>query len=374
MWGRSTPRGVSASAWQEAISADGPIIVTVHGTGSALASDDGERWWQRGSEFLAQVAKGVKQETGLTPTILPFHWSGDNSDFDRFTAAKQLQLMLVRLRETKMPIALLAHSHGGNVVYYVLRYFSWLFPRYPQFQPIVSYGTPFLERDRKALNTLVLAFHGFTAIFFAALFVSMLAYSIVTIAHFSLGYNNAGKEWWNYWNEAGELAITSLLHKVADPRIVIVPLAAISVALPFCMVVTWNYGLRYVFSQSKFRSNQSRWGQLWLSVRSLFDEPIALLGGVQSFKIDFVSDSSMRRSALAVLTAINIVVCLAVLIGLSVPIFGDAVRGESNCSGLKCSLCVFVCSRVGIWRLWLPLSLERSVGTDCLFARRVAPK
>lgn len=279
MWASSVPRGVSDSAWQDALSAKGPVIITVHGTGSGLPSDEGKRWWQRGSDFLDQVTKGVEDQAGVRPTILPFHWTGANSDFDRFAAAKGLRAVLIRLKRRKKPIALLAHSHGGNVVHYALRYFWPMFARYVGNDSVVSYGTPFLARNRKFLNVLVLTFN-----LIAAMAITAALVNLTLTLPYALPYR---------------------------PESVL--FASLILLLAPCLYMTWRYGVRYAVSWLAFRIGRVHARRNWLSVRSLFDEPVALLGGVRLLKLNFVPRPSMRRSILTLLTSVDILASGAVL-------------------------------------------------------------
>lgn len=239
MWGETTPRGVSETAWKNAIWAKGPVIVTVHGTGSASPSDDGERWWQCGSEFLSCVVNGLTSDAAVAPTVLPFHWTGANSDFERVVAARQLRIIIARLKESGKRLALLAHSHGGNVVYYALRDLSQLSDggRYPE--TVVSFGTPFLARNRKVLNAFA---HGF-----------------------------------------------------------------VTRGLLFALAPTALIGA--IFSSSGRGKSLMLEHQDWLSIRSRYDEPIALLSNVRSFNVEFVSIRSMKRAIVTALTTANILLC-----------------------------------------------------------------
>ena len=69
---------VSQEAWDAALASKGVVLVTVHGTGDGDYWDIGWRWWQTESPFIKSV--GAEQPlSGISITVLPFHWSGANS-------------------------------------------------------------------------------------------------------------------------------------------------------------------------------------------------------------------------------------------------------------------------------------------------------
>ncbi|WP_370335466.1 hypothetical protein [Parvularcula marina] len=82
-------------------------IITVHGTFAGDPSDEGEKWWQKGSEFLQKLQSCIAEPLD----ILPFHWSGANSELDRRKTGNRLW-KTIKASEEK-PI-LIGHSHGGS--------------------------------------------------------------------------------------------------------------------------------------------------------------------------------------------------------------------------------------------------------------------
>ncbi|MBI1393938.1 MAG: hypothetical protein GC152_14465 [Alphaproteobacteria bacterium] len=82
-------------------------LITVHGTFAGDAADAGEKWWQRGSEFLERLQACVEEPL----RIRPFHWSGKNSETDRRRAATRLA---AAIGGAERPIVI-GHSHGGSV-------------------------------------------------------------------------------------------------------------------------------------------------------------------------------------------------------------------------------------------------------------------
>jgi len=144
--GQDTGLGASAPA--------GPVIVTVHGTNDAHPDDDGERWWQRGSNFTQHLIYRLWERGIAGAEILPLHWSGMNSDFDRLKGAAALAQTLKELHKAGRPHAVIAHSHGGNVTVEGLTQAG----QSPLRGGIVSFGTPFFKRRLKTVPLLIALF------------------------------------------------------------------------------------------------------------------------------------------------------------------------------------------------------------------------
>jgi hypothetical protein len=133
---------------------DGPVIVTVHGTNDAHPDDDGERWWQRGSNFTQHLIYRLWERGVPNAEILPLHWSGMNSDYDRLKGSERLARILKELHRAGRPHAVIAHSHGGNVTVEGLTRAG----RSPHRGGIVSFGTPFFKRRLKTVPLLIALF------------------------------------------------------------------------------------------------------------------------------------------------------------------------------------------------------------------------
>lgn len=149
---QETAQGQLASSGAEASA--GPVIVTVHGTNDAHPDDDGSRWWQRGSNFTQHLVYRLWERGVANAEILPLHWSGMNSDYDRLKGAEQLARALKALDKAGRPHAVIAHSHGGNVTVEGLTHAG----RSEHRGGIVSFGTPFFKRRLKTVPMLIAAF------------------------------------------------------------------------------------------------------------------------------------------------------------------------------------------------------------------------
>ncbi|WP_306253155.1 hypothetical protein [Parvularcula sp. IMCC14364] len=100
------------------------LIFTVHGTNAADLSDDGEQWWQKGSEFQKKLQSRISEPLHF----FPFHWSGNNSEFERRGAALELLKHFETVENEGIPYGAIAHSHGGNVIADALRFSQIEFP------------------------------------------------------------------------------------------------------------------------------------------------------------------------------------------------------------------------------------------------------
>lgn len=131
-----------------------PVIVTVHGTNDADAADEGERWWQQGSAFTRHLVHRLGERGVPDAEILPLHWSGKNSDYDRLKGSARLARVLKDLHRAGRPHAVIAHSHGGNVTLEGLAASG----RSRHRGGIVTFGTPFFLRRLKAVPALIALF------------------------------------------------------------------------------------------------------------------------------------------------------------------------------------------------------------------------
>jgi hypothetical protein len=146
--------GLSHPGAEAAVAPVAPVIVTVHGTNDAHPDDEGECWWQRGSAFTQHLVYRLWERGVPNAEILPLHWSGKNSDYDRLKGSEQLARVLRGLHRAGRPHAVLAHSHGGNVTVEGLTRAG----RSPHRGGIVTFGTPFFKRRLKTVPMLIALF------------------------------------------------------------------------------------------------------------------------------------------------------------------------------------------------------------------------
>src|SRR5262245_48986627 len=89
-------------------------IVTVHGTGDTAEGADGQKWFQRGSQFSQRLLQNLSAQ-GVEGEIIPHLWSGANSAWDRERGANKLTDLIRRLYSRYDSVHIVGHSHGGNV-------------------------------------------------------------------------------------------------------------------------------------------------------------------------------------------------------------------------------------------------------------------
>lgn len=131
-----------------------PLVITVHGTFASDPGDDGEQWWQRGSAFITALTERLADNGIARISVQPFHWSGLNSDHARLRAAAALAADLATVKKTGRPVAVIAHSHGGNVLMEALVQRRTRRP----LAAVLTLGTPFFTRRLKPLPTLIALF------------------------------------------------------------------------------------------------------------------------------------------------------------------------------------------------------------------------
>ncbi|MFP1131569.1 hypothetical protein [Asticcacaulis sp. W401b] len=148
--------GVNRQTWEDVTASRSPVVITVHGTGDgddtfdlngvSAFDDEGKKWWQRNGDFRKEVETHLE---GEKPGWLPFHWSGENSEFDRQRAAKGLAKVVGSLAQRSIPYIILAHSHGGNVVDLAIKIHPSVCGEAEYCRAIISYGTPFFRRSEE---------------------------------------------------------------------------------------------------------------------------------------------------------------------------------------------------------------------------------
>ncbi len=149
------------------------VITMVHGTFASKAP-----WIQRHSPFSQLLL------ARLSPAVVdPFVWSGGNSVRARAEAVDNLRDHIGKVRE-KYPHsqhALIAHSHGGNVVLSALADFHLA----KNTLGVATLGTPFLHASLREREPLFGPMDGFVA----ALFAGVAVFAVGA----ALGH---GRGWW----------------------------------------------------------------------------------------------------------------------------------------------------------------------------------
>lgn len=281
---RKAPRSqhgwVSQEAWDAALASKGVVLVTVHGTGDGDTTDAGTRWWQIGSDFIERVGR-EQPLSDTTITALPFHWSGANSDFDRYQSSKVLNRALSYLRSQSIRHHVLAHSHGGNVVQNAFQYHG---AKNVARSPISTYGAPFFQRRRNFVNRI--------AIF--GNFISFIVSILALAGSFYQLFIQDSLETSNY-----RRLIENISRAPFDiiGSLIIIP-------------ITWRFAILPLLNKYTFLREQGKIRITYIS--SKHDEVLRLLP--QLLKIsppDLVTRAGTRRKIIQNITSIGIVLAVA---------------------------------------------------------------
>jgi hypothetical protein len=83
------------------------VFILIHGTWGADCS-----WYVPEGDFFVALEETVSERNSV---VVPFRWSGGCGHESRAKAAQNL-VKLIKTYDENMPIFIIAHSHGGNVV------------------------------------------------------------------------------------------------------------------------------------------------------------------------------------------------------------------------------------------------------------------
>lgn len=124
-------------------------IFTVHGT-NASGPAEGEKWWQKGSPFEAQLRTLVESDDGQL-AFDPIIWDGENSETSRREAGRSLSRRFAAEEQRGISYAALGHSHGGSVIGHALMDQACRKARLERLSCWVTIGTPFITMRRHSL-------------------------------------------------------------------------------------------------------------------------------------------------------------------------------------------------------------------------------
>lgn len=142
-------------------SATKATVILVHGTFAEPRTGGPPQWYQPGSSFCQALDEELKKlgspaKCWAHGSDKYFFWSGGNDWISRLRAARRLSDYLYELARAGWTSHVIAHSHGGNIVYEVANRWSvdglpvedWLFGR------VALLGTPILELKSRARTRL----------------------------------------------------------------------------------------------------------------------------------------------------------------------------------------------------------------------------
>jgi hypothetical protein len=126
-----------------------PTVVFIHGT-FAAGPEEGDQWWQRGSDFERFLRDGVEPEKGAL-SFQRLHWDGHNSEVSRRAAALELFERCKALEAAEERYVLIGHSHGGSVISDTLLIASEAQSPLPNLSQTITVGTPFLRVSKPSI-------------------------------------------------------------------------------------------------------------------------------------------------------------------------------------------------------------------------------
>jgi hypothetical protein len=125
------------------------VVILVHGTYAAESSDEGDSWWQRGSEAWKELSDRLPVGVKLPEKGRLFHWSGENSERSRIKAAGDLLAEMLSLESQGTRYHLIGHSHGGSVIWNSLRLATLRRNSLEGLRSWSTVGTPFMHHRTK---------------------------------------------------------------------------------------------------------------------------------------------------------------------------------------------------------------------------------
>jgi hypothetical protein len=235
------------------------MLLMIHGTGAAAQEDEGPKWWQLRSEFCEWVHERMGPSARCASKV--FHWSGENSEQARQAAGTALlEKWLLRFERRQEPYHLIAHSHGGSVIWAALREAERRKIDLAYLRSWSTVGTPFLRFVPDPVNRWL----------FRPLLGSLLA--LVTVA------TGGGTIYWT-WDPNDPILIREPLSWVLIPLtlFLVVSLPMLIALLVYCLL-RWVSG-RFAASQHRAveaidRSAFQKYGPRWFGYRSRHDEAI----------------------------------------------------------------------------------------------------
>ena len=300
LFGGGAPSGVSPETWRQALSSKGSLIVTVHGTGDGAPTDHGSLWWQVGSEFQANLAKARAGDKD--PVWLPFHWSGKNSDAERFAAAANLASLCGALSRRGKDYSILGHSHAGNVLEYAWSFFAHRAGSPERCSKVVTFGAPFFHSKRKFMNAI--AYIGNIVAFplLLSVLIIILLNSVQTIEPYlsePLMEPYSGKAIDSYLMEPSRLLSLTPAFESQKKLLqyIRVPSFIVYVFLIISSYASWKFGFRYFLSNTIFRPKwSSRTSEVWLGINSSRDEVIGLLPKLSKRRSAYVTPEAVSSA------------------------------------------------------------------------------
>ncbi|MBA2124966.1 hypothetical protein DLM45_01830 [Hyphomicrobium methylovorum] len=273
-------------------------IIIVHGTfarPTAVEAEGGEtelQWWETGSTFDTHIRKLVESRDGQL-NIVPFVWSGNNSEVDRREAGEKLVRVMRDLETKSEPYCVVGHSHGGSVISSALLSAASRKKGLPNLKRWITIGTPFLGLRKELF--LLTRLNLMRKVIFVASMMLLLMFLVYMFAIMTSG--------------------DKMLFGGLFPRIRVV--TAVMMSLP---AIIFYIALRYLERRSMLAHNprvrkrtKENFGPRWLSLAHPDDEAIQGLSLLPDAKLAFF-DRTFAVSAITLLSVVTLpIIYFAVL-------------------------------------------------------------
>ncbi|TWT39314.1 lipase family protein [Blastopirellula retiformator] len=121
------------------------VVILVHGTFAGREHEEGDAFWQRGSEVWQELESRLPDGISLQEQGRLFHWSGENNERERLKGAKALLEYVAQFEAAGQGYHLVGHSHGGSIIWMALRQASVDGIPLDYLRTWSTVGTPFLR-------------------------------------------------------------------------------------------------------------------------------------------------------------------------------------------------------------------------------------
>lgn len=294
-YARTREGRANREAVEDALREEGPVLIAIHGTFAGSPDNTGKHWWQRRSPFMTRLQEGLEPKLGST-RVLPFHWTGANSEFDRIVCGRRLAAVMRHLEKKKRPYHVLAHSHGGNLVVEAISRFTRVGRKQKQLSSVTTFGTPYFRRHLKPMSK---GFLFYRAMLLAAL-IALAAYVLTTSA---LGAATSIE------GSDAAFVIGTIIGWLLVAGVLLLPIYFL-----------WRSVAPAARNKARFVKAMRKTGldRRWLALWAKRDEAIGLLMRATAFKAQFITSRSMgrtlRRTAATLAAFAIIMLPLAVLL------------------------------------------------------------
>jgi hypothetical protein len=249
-------------------------VIIVHGT--FAAPEPGSSPWHQPTQdmpategFIAKLNDALQKRGSAARCWAHcsqgdqgFRWSGDNSWVARTRAAAELGSYVLKLRNEGWCCHIVAHSHGGNVVFEALRQIVTSLPSGAPLGKIVTLGTPFMDTMSPILERIGRRQKLTIGLSWTALFWLLLLPIII-------------------WSSIAETGIAGFLNRSGFDAATVNTLVGLAVPMTFLSSAI-IFVLLFLFLSRKSQTDPliSRNPQMqpkFLAISSVMDEPWQLL-------------------------------------------------------------------------------------------------